>query len=276
MISCLSTATRRSLATFGVALLAVALVGLVGCGGSEGTMQEEQMGTEADTTAMAADTTGQMAAVDTTAAQPESTTTEAAPPSTEELLQREIEALKTENMQLRDKLDASEQSNKDLTAKVSDLEAAQIAAQEQAAKMKAEQAAAPHRAMPMAKAGASSPAEIQRYENGVALAREKKLRDAVDVFQSLLDGGIKADYADNCHYWIGLCRYDLRNYQGAIDEFKEVLKFRVSEKKDDAQIMLARSYERMGNKEQAMVEYRKLVDMYPTSEYVRVAQAKLK
>ena len=65
-------------------------------------------------------------------------------------------------------------------------------------------------------------------------------------------------------------------YKTAIQQFQEVLKFKISEKKDDSQFMIAQTYDRMGNHEQAQVEYKKFVELYPNSEYLQRAQAKIK
>lgn len=248
----------------------IAFASLVGCGGSSESTQTEA--NKSDTTAVHSDST--MIAHDTTAvaAPADTTASMQAPPTKEELLQQQIEEIKTENIQLQQKLDASDQKNKELMAKVSDYEAAQITAQEKAAKP----AAAAQPSMRKAPSGKSSSGDIQHYEGAVSLARERKFKEAINEFQSLLDGGIRSDYADNCHYWIGLCHYGLHEYKTAIQQFQEVLKFKISEKKDDSQFMIAQTYDRMGNHEQAQVEYRKFVELYPNSEYLQRAQAKIK
>ncbi|MDE3058306.1 MAG: tetratricopeptide repeat protein [Bacteroidota bacterium] len=237
---------------------------LTGCGGSE----------EATTEGTPADTTNTTPAVDTTTmAAKETTTVAPAVPSPEvATLQQENEQLKANNAQLQQQLDSSEQTNKDLMAKISDLEAAQIAAQQAA---QAAEKPAPAK-MTEARPGKSSPEEIEAYTSALQLAKQRKFQDAINQFQNLLDSGIKSDYADNCHYWIGLCYYSMKDFKTAIEHFKEVLKFKFSEKKDDAQFMLAQSYERMGNRMQAQAEYKRLIQQYPTSEYVKLAQAKVR
>ena len=251
----------------------IAFASLIGCGGSSETTQTET--NQTDTTAIHSDTT--MIAHDTTAvvAPPETTAVMQAPPTKEEMLQQQIEEIKTENIQLQQKFDASEQRNINLMAKVSDLEAAQITAQEKASRPPAEPEP---KAMSMKKAlpGRSTYQDMQHYEGEVSLAKERKFKEAINEFQSLLDGGIRSDYADNCHYWIGLCYYGMHEYKTAIQHFQEVQKFKISEKKDDSQFMIAQSYEKMGNHEQAQVEYKKFVELYPNSEYLQRAQAKIK
>ncbi len=251
----------------------IAFVSLIGCGGSSGSTQTEANKT--DTTAVRSDTT--MMTHDTTAvkALPETTAVMQAPPTKEEMLQQQIEEIKTENIQLQQKLSASDQKNKELMAKVSDFEAAQITAQEKVSKPSGMSAMKPM-SMGKAPAGKSTSEDIQHYEGAVSLAKERKFKEAINEFQSLLDGGIKADYADNCHYWIGLCHYGMHDYKTAIQEFQEVLKFKISEKKDDSQFMIAQSYDRMGNHEQAQTEFKKFVELYPNSEYLQRAKAKIK
>ncbi len=274
MISWISNMARLN-ARQAVSLVAlIAFLSLVGCGGSsettETTGQADSTAVPPDSTIIAADTT-QVAAPETTAVAP------APPPTNEEILQQQIEEIKTENIQLKQKFDAADQKNKELMAKVSDLEAAQITAQEEAMKQEsALSSATKSPSMKRAPAGTSTDEDVQSYEGAVGLAKERQFKEAIEEFTALLDAGIKADYADNCHYWIGLCYFGLRDYKTAIEHFKDVEKFKVSEKKDDSQFMIAQSYERMGNRQQSQAEYRKFVEMYPNSEYLKRAQAKLK
>lgn len=258
----------------------------VGCGGSEEAMAEDEMvtdigyydeGTEEEVPAEVMeeplDTTEQIAEepVQETplpAAEPAEQTDG---PSREQM-QSELDALKTENIQLKDQLSASEQSNRDLMAKVSDLEAANLALQKTQSDKPAAVTPAPKPAAP----GKSTPEEINAYKSSVDKFNAKSYADAIGDLQTLLNSGIKDDYADNCHYWIGLSYFQTKDYNAAIKHFQQVMNYRYSEKKDDSQIMIARAYERMGNKEQALAEYQKLIDMYPTSEWVGRARARMR
>jgi len=187
-------------------------------------------------------------------------------------LQSELDEMKTENIQLRNQLSAADQKNKDLAAKVSDLEAALQASQRQSAPPKA---AAVKPATPAAP-GKSSADEVRMYTASVNKFNTKAYRDVISEMQTLLNTGIKDDYADNCHYWIGLSYFQLREHDAALEHFKQVMNYRYSEKRDDAQMMIARTYERMGNKEQSLMEYQRLIEMYPTSEYVGRARARVR
>jgi TolA-binding protein len=243
-----------------------------GCGGGEQTMSEDEMVTDTgssdqmDSTASEKQTQSEPAP-DTTAA---AVVPQSAGPSNEQL-QSELDSLKTENIQLQDKVNSAEQTNQDLTAKISDLEAANMAIQKQSSEKKSRKAP-----RGMSQAERSTSEEIAAYKDALSKFNEKNYSEVASEMQTLLKTGIKDDFADNCHYWIGLSNFQMKDYTSAISEFQQVMNYRFSEKKDDAQIMIARSYERLGDREKAMTEYKKLIDLFPTSEYVVKAQAKLR
>ena len=117
------------------------------------------------------------------------------------------------------------------------------------------------------------------YQHALEMFRSKNYPESAAAFQSLLDGGGESKLQDNCLYWIGECSFGLREYGKAIGYFQQVLAFEKSEKKDESQLMIARSCAAMGNPAQAEIEYRKLIDTYPASPYLQRAKeqmAKLK
>lgn len=264
----------------------------VGCGGSEEAMAEDEMVTDTGVTEetpteeqpMEEEQAEEMPAEEQPAQeqlmeQQEAQPVETQPTVTEqpvqqpegptrEQLQADLDALKTENIQLKEQLSTSEQLNRDLSTKVSDLEAANMA-------LKNTESRQPATGRP-AIAGKSSAEEIRAYEQAVEKFNGKNYRDVISEMQTLLNTGIKDDYADNCHYWMGLSYYQLKEYSTAIDHLKPVLNYRFSEKKDDAQIIIAQAYAKLGDREKALTEYKKLIDMYPTSEYVGRARARLR
>jgi TolA-binding protein len=242
----------------------------VGCGGSGEAMSEDEMvtntGAAEDTTAEEHPTVEEQ--------QPQPAEQQPAPVEqpaegpTREQLQMELDELKTENIQLKDQLADAQEKNQKLSAKVSDLEAANMA-------LKKSESTPKRVSSQPAIAGKSSPEHVRAYDAAVSKFNSKNYTGAISDLQSLLDSGIKDDYADNCHYWMGLAYFQMKEYTTAIEHLTQVMSYRFSEKKDDAQLIIAQSYERMGNRERAMAEYKKLVDMYPTSEYVGRARAKL-
>lgn len=255
-------------------------VGLIGCGGSQETIAEDELVTDTGVTEETPqDQPTEDQQTPTEEQKPVEQPVQEQQPAQEQpvqegpskdQLQNELDAIKSENMQLKDENSALQQANKDLANKISDLEAANAALAR--APKKSEPAKIDHRPAP---AGKSSSEEVRAYEGAITLAKSRNYRDAINDLQTLLNTGIKEDYADNCHYWIGESNFHLKEYSKAIQHFEQVQSYKFSEKKDDAQLMIAQSFERLGDKDKARAGYQKLVDMYPTSEYVKRAKAKL-
>ena len=255
-------------------------IGYIGCGGSEEAAAEDEMVTDtgiAEETPQdqPQETTEQPAQEQAAKEQPAQEQPAQAQPTqegpTKEQLQADLDAIKSENMQLKDENSALQKNNKEFSTKISDLEAANAAlasSPKRSEPMKVQK----HQMMP----GKSSPEEIRAYESAIAVAKKRNYHEAMSELQTLLNSGIKDDYADNCHYWMGECNFQMKDFSQAIQHFQLVQGYKFSEKRDDAQIMIAQSYERLGDKEKARSEYQKLLDMYPTSEYAKRARAKLK
>ena len=69
-------------------------------------------------------------------------------------------------------------------------------------------------------------------------------------------------------------RFDQKKYKEALPLFQETLKLKNSEKKADAQFMIAQTYERLGDKVKAKAAYEKVVKDYPMSKNVKRAKAR--
>ncbi len=213
---------------------------MIGCAASDEMMEEDMMPPAQDTVASAP-----------------------AGPSRDEL-QQELDVLKTENIQLKEKLTAAEKSNRDLLSKASDLEASI------AARAKTADAAPAKRSFE----GVTSPEDMRVYEAAVAAVKTGRFQEAVPKFESLLKFSVKEDYAPNCRHWLGLAFFGLKEYTAALEQFNGVFAFKFSSKKDDAQLMIAQCYEKMGDRKKAKAEYQKLVTTYPASEFVKRAKKK--
>ncbi|MCX6138383.1 MAG: tetratricopeptide repeat protein [Ignavibacteriales bacterium] len=252
-----------------IGFLSIALMtALAGCQSSGESYDAEEATNES--TDMVADTTR----VDTTAVD---ATTIQAPQVTEaekmqEQMRKEMEDLKTENIALRQKASAMEKKNRELMAKVSDLEAAQTASQEQMAKAKT----APVVRTTKAVGEKATARQIAQYDKAVALAKKNKFQDCIAKMQAVLDAGIGADYVGNAYYWMGLCHFGMTDYKAAADQFREVLNQPASQKKEAAQYMLWKALRKSGNTSAALAEARKLMDEYPKSQYAREVKASMK
>ena len=110
------------------------------------------------------------------------------------------------------------------------------------------------------------------YDHSLSLFRNRDYQQALEMFMQMLKARVSDDLADNAHYWIGECLYAMKKYNEAIEHFNHVFNYKITEKKDDAQLMIANCYARMGNRTQAKAEYQKVIDNYPTSEYVQRAR----
>ena len=199
--------------------------------------------------------------------------------SATELVQQEMLKLRAKNDSLMMVTGKLEHENQVLSARAAELET-------ELAESKQMQAAAlqppppprqqPLQAQPLPQTLSQPKVTVSHgaYEQGMQLFRARKFQAAADEFQAMLDAGGSPNLEDNCHYWLGECFYAMKRYQEAISHFNEVFSFTVSEKKDDAQMMIANSYLAMGNKERAKAEYQKLIDKYPVSPYVRRAKEK--
>ena len=175
-------------------------------------------------------------------------------------LQREITAAKSLGLTLRDRVGKLEQERTAQAMAVADCESTVTF-------LKSRLAQAPPPA-PAVESGAL-------YPHALALFRSKVYAEAERIFQSVLAGGGDPSLRDNCMYWIGECKFALKEYDGAIGYFQKVLPFEKSEKKDESQLMIARSYAKMGKKEQAKIEYQKLIDGFPASPFLEQAKVQM-
>ena len=136
-------------------------------------------------------------------------------------------------------------------------------------------------ALPAAEAASGTGPEGSFDVAGVyAKAREqhkdRRFDEAVARFSHILERAPDSDLADNARYWIGEARYLQRRFRQALAEFTKVLAYPYTEKADDAQLMIARSYLALGESDQAMAAFRKLLENYPGSEYVGEAREELR
>jgi outer membrane protein assembly factor BamD (BamD/ComL family) len=65
------------------------------------------------------------------------------------------------------------------------------------------------------------------------------------------------------------------NFAKAVTAFRKVLAFQESEKADDAQLKLGYCYLRLGERRRAVEEFKKVVSLFPDSEYTERAKEEL-
>jgi TolA-binding protein len=108
----------------------------------------------------------------------------------------------------------------------------------------------------------------EAYQRALRSFNSKDYTNAIKQFKYLLEEDKKGTYADNCTYWIGECFYMIDDYAQAIGWFKKVSSYTDTEKADDAQFKIAKSFMKLGERSQSITEYENLLSLYPSSEYV--------
>ncbi|MCJ7812176.1 tetratricopeptide repeat protein [bacterium] len=111
-----------------------------------------------------------------------------------------------------------------------------------------------------------------RYDIAYQDYKSRNYKDAIQKFESLLIVNTRHTLSDNCQYWIGESYCGLGQYQQAIIAFEKVFSFVDSNKDSDDQLKLGICYARLNDTEKAKREFQKLIDNYPTSEYVSSAK----
>ncbi|MCX7983509.1 MAG: tetratricopeptide repeat protein [Bacteroidetes bacterium] len=193
------------------------------------------------------------------------------------MYEKQLQDLQSENAALKQKIMRVEQENRNLTLRLSDTESKLALEKERAdrAELQMRTSAGVAEAENVPARPSSKSAEVlTSYEEALKAFNNRKYETALRTFQTLLERGVSEDMRDNCIYWIGECRFALGKYSLAIENFKEVLEFRQSEKKADAQFMLAQCYDRLGQKQKAKEAYEQVVKNYPMSKNVKRAKAR--
>ena len=193
--------------------------------------------------------------------------------SATEMMQKETISLRAQNDSLRGLTARMEQDRRALAARVADLEM-------QLNDLKTKQAAPAPLEQPKE---VEKPArEIQpvtnardSYNRALEAFRARQYDDAANILQGVVDAGAPDGMEDNCYYWLGECSFAQKKYNDAIEHFTHVFTYDRSEKKDDAQVMIANAYYAMGDKKKAKEAYEKLVRTFPASPFVKKAKARL-
>jgi tol-pal system protein YbgF len=111
-----------------------------------------------------------------------------------------------------------------------------------------------------------------RYQEALQAYRAKRLGESIQKFESLLAENAKNSLADNCQYWIGEAYYDQGQYNQAILSFEKVFSYPNSNKDDSAQLKLGLCYVKLNDQTKAREEFQKLINNYPSSEYIGIAR----
>jgi TolA-binding protein len=113
------------------------------------------------------------------------------------------------------------------------------------------------------------------YGEAIKLYRQKEYAKAIQLFQTLLKQGIDVTLQDNCYFWEGVCYFNLKKTNHALNEFFKVLEIPDSDKREGAYFMIGQCYERMGIKSNAKAMFKRVVWEYPESDLKQVAEIKI-
>ncbi len=85
------------------------------------------------------------------------------------------------------------------------------------------------------------------YEQALRLFYARDYSNAIQVWDILHTQYPNYKLTSNCQYWIGEAYFGLGQYENAVKAFQNVFNYDFSYKKDDATLMLGRSYLKLGD-----------------------------
>ncbi len=177
---------------------------------------------------------------------------------------REVDSLRSVINSLHAQLSDAEQNNRSLNARVVELERK---LQEDTDKSKSTLTPAAPVTAPVSDVSAA-------YSDAMAKYKARKYEEALNAFMSVKEAA-SGKVKSAAEYWTGECLNGLKRYDEAIRTFEEVIATKGSDKRDDAQYMLAHVYLRKKDTAKAKEAYQTLIDKFPTSEYVARAKEEL-
>ena len=198
------------------------------------------------------------------------------PPAQLAQYEKQIDDLRTENTGLKQKNAKLEQENRGINARISEVEAKYASEKLRADKAEevaksAVQATKVVEEKPMEQSASGLPSS---YDSALKAFNARKYDAAAKGFKSVIESGSNADLTSRAKYWLGESYFAQKKYKDALPLFQETLKHKNSEKKADAQFMIAQTYERLGDKAKAKAAYEKVVKDYPMSKNVKRAKAR--
>jgi tol-pal system protein YbgF len=123
---------------------------------------------------------------------------------------------------------------------------------------------------------APAPAPRELYSQAYADFARGNYDLAIQGFTEYIRNYPDTDFTDNAQYWIGECYYGKKQYEDAVEAWNTLFKdYPSSDKIPDGRVKKGMALERLGRRSQALVEYRYVVDRYPSSQAARIARERL-
>lgn len=114
--------------------------------------------------------------------------------------------------------------------------------------------------------------EQQEYAMALQLLREQQYDKAVEQLRSFQRVYPTSEMADDAQYWVGESYFLQNDFNRAILEFNDVLKYRRGDKRPDALVRQAEAFLEIGDKTDARLILRKVSTDYPQSDAARKAR----
>jgi tol-pal system protein YbgF len=187
--------------------------------------------------------------------------------------EKQLDELRTENTGLKQKVVKFEQENRGLNARISEIETKYAAEKLRADKADEFTKTPPQLPKIEEPVEATAPSGTS-YDDALKSYKQKKYADAAKKFKSVIETSTDEKVKTRAKYWLGESYFAQKKYKNALPLFQETLKAKGSEKKADAQYMLAQTYDRLGSKAKAKAAYEKVVKNYPMSKNVKKAKAR--
>lgn len=123
---------------------------------------------------------------------------------------------------------------------------------------------------------ASTPSDMDAFNEGYRLFANGKHSEALTVLGSFVASSAGHAYADDALFWRGECYLAMGKPLRAVGEFERLLsRYPSSDKTASALWRIGYAYDRLGDSTQALAHYFRVVDEYPTTEVARKASQRV-
>ena len=116
----------------------------------------------------------------------------------------------------------------------------------------------------------------QDYMAGVFAYQREDFQIAIDYFSNLVLDKSTKDIVNNVLYWMADSYQQLGDLNNAIISLEKILKDPNSDHVDDALIKKGLLHRRLGQTEESLIVFNKLVNNFPRSEYAKLARMEIK
>ena len=116
----------------------------------------------------------------------------------------------------------------------------------------------------------------QDYMAGVFAYQREDFQIAIDYFSNLVLDKSTKDIVNNVLYWMADSYQQIGDLNNAIISLEKILKDSDSDHVDDALIKKGLLHRRLGQREDSLIAFNKLVNNFPRSEYAKLARMEIK